>query len=127
MAYVVIITMLALLQYLYFAVRVGGARGRFNIPAPAMSGNEEFERYVRVQQNTLEQLVIFLPALWAAATVGNPFYACAAGLLFIIGRGLYARAYVREPGSRIVGFVLTLVANLALIGAALWGAISQAF
>ena len=126
MAYVVIITMLALLQYLYFAVRVGGARGRFNIPAPAMSGNEEFERYVRVQQNTLEQLVIFLPALWAAATVGNPFYACAAGLLFIIGRGLYARVMC-ESQARTVGFVLTLVANLALIGAALWGAISQAF
>ena len=81
-----------------------------------MSGNEEFERYVRVQQNTLEQLVIFLPALWAAATgytekhfvlrgeLCNPFYACAAGLLFIIGRGLYARAYVREPmRSRTVG------------------------
>ena len=92
-----------------------------------MSGNEEFERFVRVQQNTLEQLVIFLPALWAAATVANPFYACAAGLLYIIGRGLYARAYVREPASRTVGFVLTLLANLALIGAALWGAISQAF
>ena len=42
-------------------------RGRFNIPAPAMSGNEEFALFARnsairasVQQNTLEQLVIFL-------------------------------------------------------------------
>jgi uncharacterized membrane protein YecN with MAPEG domain len=127
MAYIVIIAMLALLQFIYFSVQVGGARGRFNVPAPAISGNEEFERYFRVQQNTLEQLIVFLPALFAAATMGNEYFASAAGLLFIIGRALYARAYKRDPGSRTIGFVLGMLANVALIFAALWGAVSQAF
>tara|TARA_B100000035_G_scaffold93596_1_gene79201 strand:+ start:1096 stop:1455 length:360 start_codon:yes stop_codon:yes gene_type:complete len=119
--------MLALLQFLYFSLQVGRARGRCGVPAPATTGNEEFDRYFRVQQNTLEQLVIFLPALVAAAMFGNAFFAAPVGLLFVIGRGLYARAYVREPSSRTRGFMLGFVANLALIAAALWGAIGQAF
>ena len=127
MAYIVIVAMLALLQFLYFSLQVGRARGRCGVPAPATTGNEEFDRYFRVQQNTLEQLVIFLPALVAAATFGNAFFAAPVGLLFVIGRGLYARAYVREPSSRTRGFLLGFVANLALIAAALWGAIGQAF
>ena len=127
MAYIVIVAMLALLQFLYFSLQVGRARGRCGVAAPATTGNEEFDRYFRVQQNTLEQLVIFLPALVAAAMFVNAFFAAPVGLLFVIGRGLYARAYVRDPGSRTLGFLLGSVANLALIGAALWGAIEQAF
>ena len=105
MAYIVIIAMLALLQFLYFSLQVGRARGRCGVAAPATTGNEEFDRYFRVQQNTLEQLVIFLPALVAAAMFGNAFFAAPVGLLFVIGRGLYARAYVRDPGSRTLGSV----------------------
>ena len=118
MAYIVIIAMLALLQFLYFSLQVGRARGRCGVAAPATTGNEEFDRYFRV---------VFLPALVAAAMFGNAFFAAPVGLLFVIGRGLYARAYVRDPGSRTLGFLLGFVANLALIGAALWGAIEQAF
>ena len=127
MAYIVIVAMLALLQFVYFMVEVGRARGRCGIAAPATTGNEEFERYFRVQQNTLEQLVIFLPALVAAGMFGNAFVAAPIGLLFVVGRALYARAYVRDPSSRTIGFALSLLANLALIGAALWGAFQQAF
>ena len=127
MAYIVIIAMLALMQFIYFSVQVGRARGRCDVAAPATTGNEEFERYFRVQQNTLEQLVVFLPALVAAATFGNEFLAAPIGLVYMIGRALYARAYVRDPGSRTIGFLLGLLANVALIGAALWGAIQQAF
>ncbi|MBO79052.1 MAG: hypothetical protein CMQ22_05730 [Gammaproteobacteria bacterium] len=127
MAYIVIIAMLALIQFIYFSVQVGRARGRCDVAAPATTGNEEFERYFRVQQNTLEQLVVFLPALVAAATFGNEFLAAPIGRVYLIGRALYARAYVRDPGSRTIGFLLGLLANVALIGAALWGAIQQAF
>ena len=127
MAYIVIIAMLALIQFIYFSVQVGRARGRCDVAAPATTGNEEFERYFRVQQNTLEQLVVFLPALVAAATFGNEFLAAPIGLVYLIGRALYARAYVRDPGSRTIGFLLGLLANVALIVAALWGAIQQAF
>jgi len=126
-AYIVIIAMVALLQFIYFSIQVGRARGRCDVAAPATTGNEEFERYFRVHQNTLEQLVVFLPALVAAATFGNQFFAAPVGLLFVIGRALYARAYIRDPGSRTIGFAMGLLANLALIGAALVGAIQQAF
>ena len=39
MAYVTIIAMLALIEYLYFGVQVGGARGRTGVQAPAVSGH----------------------------------------------------------------------------------------
>ena len=53
MEYVSIVVMLALLQFVYFSVEVGRARGRFNVQVPATSGNEGFERYFRAQQNTV--------------------------------------------------------------------------
>ena len=64
MAYVDIVTALALLQFVGSAFKVGGARGRYGVKAPAVTGNEIFERHFRVQQNTLEQLVVFLPGLY---------------------------------------------------------------
>ena len=72
MAYIVIVAMLALLQFLYFLIAGWPRAGRCGVGA-GDHGNEEFDRYFRVQQNTLEQLVIFLPALVAAAMFGNAF------------------------------------------------------
>ena len=46
---------------------VSAARGRHKVRAPATTGPEEFERAYRVQMNTLENAVIFLPALWLAS------------------------------------------------------------
>ena len=66
MPYVAIVTVVALLQFIWFGWQVGVARGKYNIPAPAVSGNEMFERVFRVHANTLETLVVFLPALYAA-------------------------------------------------------------
>ena len=114
--------MVALLQYLYFGIQVGRARGRTGIAAPAVSGNEEFERYYRAHLNTAEQLVIFGPALFASAFFIGDGYAAALGVVFVVGRGLYFRNYVREPGSRGPGMLLTAVGNLALILGALVGA-----
>jgi uncharacterized membrane protein YecN with MAPEG domain len=119
MAYVTAIVMLALIQYFYFSIEVGRARGRFGVDAPATSGNEEFERYFRVQQNTLEQLVIFVPAIYATAYYGNPLYATAAGVVFLVGRMLYFRSYVKDPGARTVGFLLTILPGLGMVLAAL--------
>jgi uncharacterized MAPEG superfamily protein len=119
MAYVTAIVMLALVQYFYFSIEVGRARGRFGIAAPAISGNEEFERYFRVQQNTLEQLATFIPAIYATAYYGNPLYAAAAGVVFLIGRMLYFRSYVKEPSSRTLGFMLSMVPSLGMVIAAL--------
>ena len=68
MEYVAIVTILALLQLFVFAVQVGQQRVKHNVKAPAITGPAEFERAFRVHQNTIEQLIVFLPALWIFAT-----------------------------------------------------------
>lgn len=120
MPYLVLITVLALLQFLYFGIQVGRARGRYQLPAPATTGNEHFERHFRVQMNTLEQLVMFLPALWLFGTYVSAYWAWPLGLVFIIGRGVYAVSYVRDPKSRSLGFLLSALPTLTmLMGAAI--------
>ena len=127
MAATTAIAMLALIQYLFFVVMVGRARGRAGLPAPAVTGDEDFERAFRVQQNTLEQLIVFLPALFATAWFSWPLLAVALGVLFLVGRTLYFRGYVRDPATRGPGMLLTFGANLALLVAALVGALLAAF
>ncbi len=127
MEYVSVVTMLALLEYVAFQMLVGRARGRYGVPAPATTGNEVFERYYRVQQNTIEQLVVFLPSLWLFGLFLNPVAAAIIGLFFILGRILYLRGYVADPGKRgvgfLIGFVATSVLALGGLGAALIAAL----
>jgi glutathione S-transferase len=121
MPYVAIVTVVALLQFFWFGWQVGAARAKYNIPAPAVSGNEVFERVFRVHMNTLEQLMVFLPALWIFASFISPIWAAAAGAVFIIGRAIYARSYVKDPKGRSIGFALTaLPVLLMLIGILVW-------
>jgi uncharacterized membrane protein YecN with MAPEG domain len=114
---------LALVEYLVITLQCGRARGRLGVPAPAITGHPEFERYLRVQYNTIEQLVIFLPALFAFAHFVSAVGAAAIGAVFIVGRALYARGYVRDPARRGPGFGLTLLANIALLLGATLGAL----
>ena len=44
MAWVHLVTLLALFEYLVFAALVGRARTQYGVKAPAPSGNEIFER-----------------------------------------------------------------------------------
>ena len=60
MEFVILIATVALLEYVYFGFQVGRARDKYGVPAPAVTGDPIFERYHRVHQNTLENLVIFL-------------------------------------------------------------------
>ena len=114
---------LALVEFFLFGVAVSRARARYNIPAPATTGNEVFERYFRVQMNTLEQLIIFVPSMLLFARYVNLYLAAALGVVFLIGRALYFQGYVKAPQPRHVGFILTAVANLALLIGAVIGAI----
>ena len=113
---------LALIEYFVFGFAVGRARGRYKVPAPATTGNEVFERYYRVQMNTLEQLVVFVPSVLLFAHYVQPFAAAALGLVFIAGRALYFRGYVRGPERRYLGFGLSALANTTLMLGALIGA-----
>ena len=125
MELIAIVVALALMQYMYFAVLCGQARGRFNIAAPSTSGNPAFERQFRVQANTVEQLVIFLPALLLFATFVSEPIAAGVGLIFVLGRGLYAHGYAIDPSRRGPGFLLTFVSNGILLAGGLIGAIAS--
>src|ERR1700716_1014060 len=91
---------LALVEFFLFGVAVSRARARYNIPAPATTGNEVFERYFRVQMNTLEQLIIFVPLVLLFARYLNVYVAAALGVVFLIGRALYFQGYVKAPQAR---------------------------
>ncbi len=123
MAYVDIVTALALLQYLVFGFKVGRARGRYGVKAPAVTGNELFERQFRVQQNTLEQLVVFLPGLYLFSHYLEPRVAAVFGVIYLVGRELFAFSYVKEPAKREVGFSLSFLPSVILVLGGLFGAI----
>ncbi len=123
MDFTAVVAALALLEYLAIGILTGQARGKYGVKAPAVSGHPIFERWFRVQQNTLEQLVVFLPALFLFASYVSPTWAGWLGLVFIVGRALYARSYVADPDSRTLGFALTFVPNVVLVIGALLGAI----
>ena len=125
MHYVHIIALLAIAQFIAFCILVGQARGKYGIKAPAMTGNEHFERAVRVQMNTLEQLVCFLPALLIAALYWPPVYVSAVGAVYLLGRTLYQRAYITDPAKRGLGFLLTFLPTCLLLLAGLAGAVMQ--
>jgi uncharacterized membrane protein YecN with MAPEG domain len=123
MALVEFITVLALLQFLYFGMLVSRARNRYGVKAPSMTGNEIFERYVRVQMNTLELLILFLPALWLAIGYVTAWWVGLLGAVYLIGRFVYLRAYVAEPSRRSLGFGLSSMPILALLLIDLIGAV----
>lgn len=121
MRLVYIVAALALLEYFVFVAMAGSARGRYGVAAPTSHGHPLFDRYFRVQQNTVEQIIIFLPALFLCAQFANEMLAVAMGVVFIVGRAMYARGYVIDPAKRGPGFLMTIVANGTLLLAGLAG------
>ena len=100
---------------------VSRARGRYGIRAPATTGHELFERAFRVQGNTNESTLMFLPALWTAAAFGKPELAAIFGAVWILARILYAVTYLDPAKKRTIGFALSSTMTLALLVQALWG------
>jgi len=123
MALVAAIILLALIEYLVFGLLVGRARVRCNVAAPAITGHPVFERYFRVQQNTLEQLIVFVPSVWLFGVYVSTVWAAGLGLVFIVGRAFYLNGYVADPRKRSAGFGLSFLPNVILVVGALVGAI----
>jgi glutathione S-transferase len=112
-------TLLVLVLHFALTIMVGRARTRYGVKAPAITGNEHFERAYRVQMNTVEQMAFFLPALWLCAALLSDIAAAVGGLIWVIGRVIYAVAYVNEPRKRALGTMIAMLAQIGLfIGAA---------
>jgi len=122
-ALVAIVTLLSLLVYVWMILRIPGARRRTGIDAPAMTGHPELERHLRIQANTVEWLVIYLPALWLFAIYWNDLVAAALGVVWMIGRIVYALGYAADPKKRELGFTIQALATAILVFGALGRAI----
>jgi len=112
---IAIVTILALGQFIWFSVQVGSMRGKHQVKAPAVSGADEFERAFRIQQNTMEQLVVFVPALWIFGYLVNPYWGAGIGLVFVVGRFVYRSSYLKDPASRGPGFMITFIPTAVML------------
>lgn len=110
-----VVTLLTLLLMFATVWMVGRARERYGIKAPSISGDPAFERAWRVQMNTLENAVMFIPALWLAAQYVDPLWAGIAGLVWLAGRVWYAVAYLRDASRRGPGYIVSMLAWLVLM------------
>ena len=123
MALATLVIMMALAQYLFFVCKTGQFRGKHGVKAPACTGDENFERMFRIQQNTMEQLVVFIPALLAFSHFVSPIWGPCVGLVFIIGRFVYFQGYLNDPAKRGPGMMMTFITNAVLVIGASVGAI----
>lgn len=123
MLWIALVVLLALGEFLAFGFLVGSARARYKIAAPATSGHPVFERTFRVHYNTLEMLIVFVPAIWLFGLYLNPRWGAIIGAVFIIGRALYAVGYIRAPEKREIGALLSFAAVAVLLAGALFGVV----
>lgn len=122
-----LVTVLALLLYVGVFVTAGRARARYGVEAPAVTGAPEFERALRVQQNTLEQMIWFLPALWLFAAYVSALWASIIGLVWVAARSYYAVSYYRDPETRGPGFIIGFASSAVLLIGALVGILVHLF
>ena len=111
---VVIVTVLALAQYMFFGFQVGSARQKYGVSAPATTGDPQFECVNRIHRNTLEQLIVMIPAMWMFAHYVVPLWGAGFGVVYLIGRFVYRVAYTNDPSSRTVGFLMSFLPGVIM-------------
>src|SRR5690606_29962950 len=99
----------------------------YGVKAPATTGHAAFERIFRVQQNTLEQLVLFLPALYLFTVTVSPLAAGIIGLVWVAGRAWYAWSYWQGAERRGLGYLIGLLASTVLLIGATIAALATLF
>ena len=117
------VTIASLLMYIWVFAKAGNARKIYQVPAPAMDGPAGFLAAMRVQANTVEQLVLFLPALWLCCLLMSDQLAAGLGVLWVLGRIIYALGYYQAPSRRGLGFGISSLASLGLLIGAVTGLI----
>ncbi len=122
---VAIVTVLILMQAFLFAFQVGQARVKHGVNAPATSGHEDFDRAYRVHQNTMEQVILVIPALWIFGTFVHGLAGAGVGVVFLIARFIYRGSYLNDPSTRSLGFGLGALALGVLMLGGLIGAVMK--
>ena len=120
---IAVVTVLAVFQVFSFAYLVGKQRAKHGVKAPAITGEAEFERAFRIHQNSVEQMVIFIPALWLFGYYVHALIGAGLGLVFVISRFIYRKSYLNDPTSRTAGFGIGALAMMVLLLGGLIGAI----
>ena len=118
-----LVTLLSLFVFFWMATRIGKARRQHEVKAPAQEGPDDFNRVMRAYGNTLEMLVLFLPALWLFALTVSDLWAGIIGVFFPIGRVVYALGYYRAAEDRTRGFMIGFLATIVLLIGATLGAL----
>ena len=121
------VTVLTLFVYFWMATQIGKARREHGIQAPEDRGPEAFNRVMRAYENTIEMMVLFLPALWLFSVTISDFWAGIIGIFFPIGRVLFARGYYQESGKRTRGFMIGFIATMILLIGATLGSFHAAY
>lgn len=120
-----LVTVLAVLLLFGTAALVGRARGKYGVQAPATTGHPVFERFFRIQMNTLENTVVFLPSLWLFSYYASAKWAAVIGFVWLGSRLWYAVGYAREAKARAPGFLVCAMCNGVLALGALGGIVSK--
>ena len=124
MTTIALIIILAVVQFMLFTAITGFSRVKYGVNAPKTTGNDDWERRFRVQQNTMEHLVAFVPAIYLCATYTSHTLALICGVLYLIGRCHYAYSYIKAPPTRALGMMLsffpTAIMALAALGGIVW-------
>jgi glutathione S-transferase len=115
MHWTALVTLAALVVYIWMLANAGNARMKFKVAAPSIDGPVEFQSALRVQTNTVEQMVVFFPALWMCAAYLGDVWAAAGGLIWVVGRIVYAIGYYQAPEKRSLGFGITSLGSVALM------------
>jgi uncharacterized membrane protein YecN with MAPEG domain len=118
-----LVTVITLIVFFVITANVGRARLKYKVPVPQTSGDPDFERVFRVQQNTLEQLILFLPSLWLFSLFVSPIWGAGIGGVWVIGRILYAWGYYQEAQKRRLGFGINALSVIVLLLGSLVGII----
>ena len=117
--YTALVLIAALVVYTWMGMRVGAARGKYNVQAPNEDGPPEFRRVFRAHMNTLEQLVLFIPALVLFASAWGDVLAAIIGAFWPIGRIAFAFGYYKAADKRGPGFGISFVASVILLAGGL--------